>query len=138
MPNTREKLIELLYKAEEQADKRCDFAENCEQCPANNRENNCLDWLKADCLIANGVTIQEDCHWATEQAYKNGYEKGRQDAVKWIPVTERLPEENTAVLTYRESGIQAEFRWHKGWDNDEFTPCQVTHWMPLPEPPKGE
>jgi hypothetical protein len=70
---------------------------------------------ETDFLIANGVTVQE-----------------------WIPVTERLPEENTAVMTYRESGIQVEFRWYKGWDNDEFTPCQVTHWMPLPQPPKGE
>ena len=69
----------------------------------------------ADHLIANGVTVQQ-----------------------WIPVSERLPEENTAVMTYRESGIEVEYRWHKGWDNDEFTPCPVTHWMPLPEPPKGE
>ncbi|MBQ6852394.1 MAG: DUF551 domain-containing protein [Oscillospiraceae bacterium] len=59
-----------------------------------------------------------------------------QEATKWIPVTERLPEENTAVMTYRESGIQVEFRWYKGWDNDEFTPCQVTHWMPLPAAPE--
>lgn len=29
-------------------------------------------------------------HEATEQAYKNGYEKGKADALKWIPVTERL------------------------------------------------
>ena len=28
-----------------------------------------------------------------ELAYKKGYEKGKQDAQKWIPVTERLPEE---------------------------------------------
>ena len=72
---------------------------------------------------------------ATEQAYKNGYEAGKP---KWISVKERLPEEDTAVLTYRESGIEVECRWHRGWDNDEFTCCQVTHWMPLPEPPKGE
>ena len=57
----REKLIELLEKAEELADKRCDFAENCDQCPANNQSINCLDWLKADCLIANGVTIPVRC-----------------------------------------------------------------------------
>ena len=46
--------------------------------------------LIADHLIAHGVTLQEhDCFWATEQAYKNGYEAGKP---KWIPVTERLPD----------------------------------------------
>ena len=77
-------------------------------------------------------------HDMTEQAYKNGYEKGKADAQQWIPVTERLPEENTAVLTYRESGIEVEFREKRGWDYDEFTPCPVTHWMPLPSPPSTE
>jgi hypothetical protein len=71
----------------------------------------------ADHLIANGVTIQ-----------------------KWIPVTERLPEVETPVLTYRETGQNVELLWQRGcqkrWDYDEFTPCPVTHWMPLPEPPK--
>lgn len=68
-------------------------------------------------LIANGVTIQ-----------------------KWIPVTERLPEVETPVLTYRETGQNVELLWQRGcqkrWDYDEFTPCPVTHWMPLPEPPE--
>ena len=84
----------------------------------------CHDEDIADHLIANGVTVQDSKGVEIDQ-FK-----------KWIPVTERLPEENTAVLTYRESGIQVEFRWHKGWDNDEFTPCPVTHWTPLPQPPK--
>ena len=35
-----------------------------------------------------------DEHTSHEQAYKNGYEKGKQDAMKWIPVTERLPEKS--------------------------------------------
>ena len=61
---------------------------------------------------------------------------------KWIPVTERLPEDNTAVLTHSNFGIQ--IYWY---DKDGFSefiwglPCPrdgVTHWMPLPEPPKGE
>ena len=38
----------------------------------------------ADHLIANGVTFREhDCHWATEQAYKNGYRKGYADAIAY-------------------------------------------------------
>lgn len=57
---------------------------------------------------------------------------------KWIPVTERLPEYETEVLTYRKSGISVETRWRTYWDYDEFSDSPVTHWMPLPEPPKGE
>ena len=79
-----------------------------------------------------------DKHTATEMAYKNGYEKGRQDAVKWIPVTERLPEENTEALAYRSGNIAVEFRWATYWENDVLSNYPVTHWMPLPEPPKGE
>lgn len=96
----------------------------------------------ADHLIAHGVTINEDCHWATEQAYKNGYSKGKADALKWIPVTDRLPEKKGSYLTYNSKDrspnhsihiaqfIQDDDYWKCVWEN-----C-VTHWMPLPEPPK--
>ena len=71
----------------------------------------------ADHLIANGVTVQQ-----------------------WIPVTERLPEYEQQVLTYRgESGISIE-RMFTGafWDFDYDIIDVVTHWMPLPQPPKGD
>ena len=54
---------------------------------------NCFGSIEniADPLIANGVTLQSrDCYWATEQAYKNGYEQGKKDAVKhsqWVKST---------------------------------------------------
>ncbi len=57
-------------------------------------------------------------------------------ATNWIPVAERLPEENTPVLTFRANGMEIEFQWNGKWDYDEITPFHVTHWMPLPKPPK--
>ena len=75
-----------------------------------------------DHLIANGVTIQ-----------------------KWIPVTERLPEMHTKVLCcgIRGGRFIAELStWGNGnlyWDKRNGKGCpEVTHWMPLPEPPKEE
>ena len=86
-------------------------------------------------------------HDATEKAYKNGYEKGKQDAMRWIPVSERLPEEplqtvlvtngkETCVAVY--SVVYDEFGVMCGRGRGSDKRFGVTHWMPLPEPPKGE
>ena len=77
---------------------------------------------------------------ATEQAFKNGYEKGKQDAVKWIPVTERLPEPWADVLAfYEDKTISMDAMSDGGkWYSDYVSTNKVTHWMPLPQPPKGE
>lgn len=106
-----------------------------------------LEEKVADHLIASGVTLKShDCHWATEQAYKNGYEKGKADALKWIPVTERLPKHFEHVLlnipgekpfnTVHEGYLEKDGMWNIRMYRCE--PEDITHWMPLPEHPKGE
>ena len=90
---------------------------------------------------------------ATEQAYKNGYEAGKKDALakdnnvpsKWIPVSERLPEPWKWILCYCEVGNIEMLRYDDFMDewgsvniNRAYKKDYVTHWMPLPEPPKGE
>lgn len=83
---------------------------------------------------------------ATEIAYKNGYKKGKEDSVadlesksKWIPVTERLPDEDTRVLVWLVDGankytrMDTDRRHNSKWVRWEK---YVTHWMPLPEPPE--
>ena len=53
---------------------------------------------------------------------------------RWIPVTERLPDIGIEVLVYSEDdGICVDY-----CDGDSFVCYYVTHWMPLPKPPKGE
>ena len=107
MPNTREKLRELL----------CDVIET-DGCSGHCNFPPCyLVKACADHLIANGVTVQ-----------------------KWIPVSERLPDKMQKVLTVSDTGyIDVDFVDKFGvWIGDVVRFCKVTHWMPLPEPPKGE
>lgn len=69
--------------------------------------------------------------------------RGVPAAVRWIPVTERLPEEYTTILVCGEDGVEpGNFSSKSGfWTCDAYEAdliMGVTHWMPLPEPPKGE
>ena len=119
MPNTREKLIDLRQEGEKIAYDFCVSRQECENCPYH-APNGCQEGMIADHLIANGVTVQ-----------------------KWIPVTERLPEEYTTVLVCGEDGVEpGRFYGKSGfWTYDQYEQdpiFAVTHWMPLPEPPKGE
>ena len=111
MPNTREKLIELQRDA---------FIEW-----KTKGEGKLIEQI-ADHLIANGVTVQ-----------------------KWIPVTERLPEENgyyLCVVCVSAVNQRKEYRrkilfWEDNvWIDmaNCFRTKNPTHWMPLPESPKGE
>ena len=60
---------------------------------------------------------------------------------EWIPISERLPEKNTWVLTCYRLGnnkididIKRINRWNNQWE-DEFDYCNtVIAWMPLPAP----
>lgn len=85
------------------------------------------------------------------------YQKGYRDAMekqKWIPVTERLPEiwepvlvkylnynDGSAHPTYVDTAVLLDgnvWYWWEGdiGDCDNEVKCTITHWMPLPEPPK--
>ena len=74
----------------------------------------------ADYLISNGVTVQE-----------------------WISVKERLPEseKESVLIALRWGGVDIGWcedgRWRSEFVN-EYEDGEVTHWMPLPEPPEEE
>ena len=74
----------------------------------------------ADRLLANGVTVQE-----------------------WIPVMERLPKDDSPVLVYKSRHSEAYGNMETAYyyNQRRWIGCigeNVTHWMPLPEPPKME
>ena len=76
-----------------------------------------------DYLLDSGVTVQE-----------------------WISVNDRLPEPFVSVLvnmpgeepcpTVREGFISNDGIWQSAMFRRE--PGEVTHWKPMPQPPKGE
>ena len=112
--DVREKLVELLHKGV-----RCPgVIDNCNDCPYYSFEKACDEFgATVDLLIANGVTVQE-----------------------WISVKDRLPEKDEIVIICTdENFIYAGELVGDTWflDNDSWT-ATVTHWMPLPQPPKGE
>ena len=72
----------------------------------------------ADHLISNGVTVQE-----------------------WISVDDELPEDQEEVLvcTRSKNGIRNIDKGYMAIDHFIHRGrAEVTHWMPLPNPPKGE
>lgn len=81
-----------------------------------------------------------DKHTCYEQAYKNGYAQGKQDATQWIPIADRLPEPYTIVFIWDNTNkrvTDAYMTRNKVWVGISMS-YEVTHWLPMPEPPKGE
>jgi len=74
---------------------------------------------------------------------QKAYELGKTEAKPhWIPVTERMPEDDTVVLVCGKSGgvytaIHNNSKtWIRGWwkMNSKNHHCNPTAWMPLPTP----
>ena len=126
--DVREKLVESMENlgCNDEYCKDCEFCNDIDGCVHRQKE------IIADRLIANGVTVQE-----------------------WISVKERLPDnkEHDWVLAqvvedngYMHIPKVMEYRqlrndWFEetyGWLSEHNGLFSVTHWMPLPNPPKGE
>ena len=138
--DVREKLVELLL----QEDDLCERGE-CENCFAN---GSCYYYRVADRLIANGVTVQEDCKDCAE-ATQNCIVKLQEQiaelrsAQEWVSVLDRLPEESGMYIVTANDGHAQRVsfvQWQKKNRMRNLTGARsywrVTHWMPLPEPPK--
>jgi hypothetical protein len=57
---------------------------------------------------------------------------------RWIPSSERLPEDGTVVLAWRGKRVVFGYLRGRQWIDTIYgwvIPDGPTHWMPLPEPP---
>ena len=83
------------------------------QNPMNSWEKSDSEFITAygDHLVSNGVMVQE-----------------------WISVDDRLPDVGNIVLIYSETdGVCL-----GSYSDDTFDYFDVTHWMSIPQPPKGD
>lgn len=133
---------------------RCDFGQDCNGCTRKSDDAFCCDKLlhEAADAIEELSKCLDNVNDAHNEGYDVGYWAGKRDYErKWIPVTERLPEDGKFVLVCNDDGHMMiakheteTYEWYYKytnydfdiWDNEEQGP--VRYWMPLPEPPKEE
>ena len=121
------------------------YGKECEDC---NADGNCRSQMENE--AADAIEALE----IKAETFKSAYiaeHNARIDEIKrnmWIPVTERLPEEDGKYLCTVRSFSQYNNEQYRFVDilvfqDGCFFECgigteRVTHWMPLPEPPESE
>ena len=106
-----------------------------------------LKWAIAEAELTGHTSI-------TLEPLKDALALLKEQEARWIPVTERLPEEkinpNTRDFEYvlcatvfgdvrpYKYGTPIGQREAHFWNGAGYVDAYVTHWMPLPEPPKEE
>ena len=75
----------------------------------------------------------------------DAYKRGLSNALKWIPVSERLPENFISVLVHIPDmnpcpAVMEAYRFDDGWVTKmaAFDINCATHWMEMPEPPEED
>ena len=83
------------------------------------------------------AAINRDAEDLVKDAFIDGYKA----AQRWISVKDRLPEYTPMVLAMCTDGYELAYygMYGQGWTNTLGTEhLNVTHWHPLPAPPKEE
>lgn len=97
------------------------------------------------CLWAtrNGSCASWDCKFVDQREAYEAYNRGKADANKWIPVSERLPEEDTEVLGTDRDGcirhvVKDKSSLYEFATYEEMMHIDIVAWMPLPDPYKED
>ena len=104
----------------------------CDKCSA---EANIEHWNTRpieDALRARIAELEEEIDQLTSHSNIE-----RQDD-KWIPVSERLPEDLQSIIVFTKDRKTYIIRFLELYGREGFGSLSdiVTHWMPLPEPPE--
>ena len=127
----KEKLMELIDIGSGCPDGKDPFGDFCESCRYKESTMCHLESL-ADYLIANGVTMQESKGVEIDQFNK------------WIPASEPpgvYRDKYRQLIPFLVCTAGQEYPFKTFYDGKKWgargQDVSVTHWMPLPEPPKG-
>jgi len=95
---------------------------------SNSIENNNPDYYKDDELKKENAELKADLKNKNTRIAELEAER------RWIPVSERLPEEKQSVLALDRTGTAYHWEYSKCLSN--IFVGYYTHWMPLPELPE--
>ena len=98
-------------------------------------------------LIEQAADAIEELSKQVELEHQSGFADGQIAAnrkkPRWIPVEERLPPYGDRILVTDKTGVwegylsySRGFMRNTGMTIKDIYDVEVTHWMPLPEPPK--
>lgn len=108
-------------------------------------ENDVLKAVQRVGVNVNKEELLKALQYDREQ-YSKGYEDGL-NANRWIPCSERLPEEYAEVLGFGREGYTYIVMMYdtkiygkvwRQWNGGELRLDWIVAWMPLPEPYEGE
>ena len=92
-----------------------------------------------DLLTGHSIDTQQDVEYVADHLIMNGV-----TVQEWISVEDRLPEEKVnCIVHYKHAYCDNDDYWAIGicfYNGEKFQmdwSYKVTHWMPLPKPPKG-
>lgn len=113
----------------------CDVTHSCYECPYNPPGAAECEMTSAIDALAYIGALEHELD-KLQKAYESAQPK-------WISITERMPDTGESVICYANGYIpRVVTGWHdaqhKMWHLDCDINRIITHWMPLPKPPKEE
>lgn len=115
----------------------CENVSDCDKCT---KEEICLSFTNKRIIEVATQAADAIENLQAQLMFSNDAAKKIAEKVpKWIPVTERLPDNGVTVLAYYNGFMTEAFYANNQWHElATYAIIPTTYWMQRPEPPKGE